>query len=202
MLRPIDGLPEGVLGYQATGEIQASDYGDVLMPAVKEVWDRGEEVRIVLVFEQWEGMSPGAAWDDLKMGFKNLRKWKRIALVTDLDWMITVTSLFGWMTPGELERFPVAERDAAIAWAAARLSHSSPVRKPSRQEANRGCHPNSRLAFAFDAPRTLVIITTPVSPTNSRASHAGIRRGGGASSAVASSGSHTDTGAGSSSVTL
>ncbi|MGB7806629.1 MAG: STAS/SEC14 domain-containing protein [Actinomycetota bacterium] len=118
MLRPIDGLPEGVLGYEATGEIQASDYGDVLMPAVKEVWDRGEEVRIVLVFEQWEGMSPGAAWDDLKMGFKNLRKWKRIALVTDLDWMITVTSLFGWMTPGELERFPVAERGAAIAWAA------------------------------------------------------------------------------------
>ena len=51
-------------------------------------------------------MSPGAAWDDLKMGFKNLRKWKRIALVTDLDWMITVTSLFGWMTPGELEALP------------------------------------------------------------------------------------------------
>jgi hypothetical protein len=38
--------------------------------------------------------------------------------VTDLDWMITVTSLFGWMTPGELKRFPLAERDAAIAWAA------------------------------------------------------------------------------------
>ena len=119
MLTPIADLPEGVLGYEASGEIQASDYGDVLMPAVKEVWDRGGEVRIVLVFEQWEGMSPRAAWDDLEMGFKNLRKWKRIALVTDLDWMITVTSLFGWMTPGEVKRFPVAERAAAIAWAAA-----------------------------------------------------------------------------------
>ncbi|MGZ8567570.1 MAG: hypothetical protein ACXWXS_11025 [Actinomycetota bacterium] len=31
---------------------------------------------------------------------------------------VTVTSLFRWMTPGELERFPVAERDRAIAWAA------------------------------------------------------------------------------------
>ena len=103
MLNPIADLPQGVLGYEASGEIQASDYGGVLMPAVKE---------------HWEGMSAGAAWDDLKMGFKNLRKWKRIALVTDLDWMITVTSLFGWMTPGEVKRFPVAERDAAIAWAA------------------------------------------------------------------------------------
>ena len=73
---------------------------------------------MVLVFPRWEGMSSGAGWQDLKMGFENLRRWKRIALVTDLDWMITVTSLFGWMTPGELKRFPIAERDAAIAWAA------------------------------------------------------------------------------------
>jgi hypothetical protein len=118
MLEPIADLPEGVLGFEGTGEIRPSDYSDVLMPAVKEVWDRGDEVRIVLVFERWDGMSPGAAWEDLKTGMKHLRKWKRIALVTDLDWMITVTSLFGWMTPGELKRFPVAERDKAIAWAA------------------------------------------------------------------------------------
>ena len=84
MLQPIADLPEGVLGFEAFGEIQASDFRDVLMPAVRDVWERGDEVR----------------------------------LVTDLDWMITVTSLFGWMTPGELKRFPVAERDQAIAWAA------------------------------------------------------------------------------------
>ena len=43
----------------------------------------------------------------------------RIVLVTDVDWMIQLTALFGWMTPGELKRFPLTERDAAIAWAAA-----------------------------------------------------------------------------------
>jgi hypothetical protein len=32
--------------------------------------------------------------------------------------MITVASLFGWMTPGELGRFPLADRDRAVAWAA------------------------------------------------------------------------------------
>jgi hypothetical protein len=119
MLKPIEGLPQGVIGFEAEGEIRSSDYADVLMPAVREVSERGDEVRIVLVFERWEGMSSGAVWHDLKMGVDNLRRWKRIALVTDLDWMITVTSLFGWMTPGEFKRFPVAERDQAIAWAAA-----------------------------------------------------------------------------------
>jgi SpoIIAA-like len=120
MLLPIADLPEGVLGFEATGKIDASDFRDVMMPAVRAVWERGEEVRIVLVFERWEGMSSGAAWEDLKVGMKNLTKWKRIALVTDLDWMITVVSLFGWMTPGELKRFPVAEREGAIAWVAQR----------------------------------------------------------------------------------
>ena len=118
MLKPIADLPDGILGFEASGEIQASDYRDTLMPAVRDVWERGDEIRIVLVFERWDGMSSGAAWEDLKVGMKNLTKWKRIALVTDLDWMITVTSLFGWMTPGELKRFPVAGRDQAIAWAA------------------------------------------------------------------------------------
>ena len=118
MLKPLDGLPVNVIGFEAEGEIQEADYRDTLLPAVRDVWDRGEDVRIVLVFPRWEGMSSGAGWQDLKMGFEHLRRWKRIALVTDLDWMITVTSLFGWMTPGQLKRFPLAEREAAIAWAA------------------------------------------------------------------------------------
>lgn len=119
MLTTIQGLPDGVLGFEGDGEIHPSDYTDVLIPAVTQVLDRGDEVRVVLVFEHWEGMSKGALWDDLKMGMDHLTKWRKIALVTDLDWMITVTSLFGWMTPGELKRFPLAQRDEAIAWAAA-----------------------------------------------------------------------------------
>jgi hypothetical protein len=118
MLKPLEGLPDGVIGFEADGEIKATDYQDVLLPAVRGVWDRGDDVRMVLVFPTWDGISSGAGWQDIKMGFENLRRWKRIALVTDLDWMITVASLFGWMTPGELKRFPLAERDVAISWAA------------------------------------------------------------------------------------
>jgi hypothetical protein len=118
MLKTIENLPDGVLGFEGDGEIHPSDYTDVLIPAVQGRLDRGDEVRVVLVFERWDGISSGAMWDDFKMGMEHLTKWRKIALVTDLDWMITVTSLFGWMTPGKLKRFPVAQRDAAIAWAA------------------------------------------------------------------------------------
>jgi hypothetical protein len=68
MLKPLGELPGDVIGFEAEGEIQESDYRDVLMPAVRDVWDRGEDVRIVLVFPRWEGMSSGAGWQDLKLG--------------------------------------------------------------------------------------------------------------------------------------
>jgi SpoIIAA-like len=53
------------------------------------------------------------------MGVEHLTRWKRIALVTDVEWMIHLTQLFGWMTPGELRDFPLSERDDAVARAAA-----------------------------------------------------------------------------------
>jgi hypothetical protein len=32
--------------------------------------------------------------------------------------MTHLVAVFGWMTPGEVEQLPLAERDAAVAWAA------------------------------------------------------------------------------------
>jgi hypothetical protein len=40
--------------------------------------------------------------------------------------MTHLTALFGWMTPGELKHFPLAERDAAIAWAASGTDRANP----------------------------------------------------------------------------
>ena len=50
------------------------------------------------------------------MGIEHLHAWKRIALVTDIEWIIHATSVFGWMTPGELKHFPLSQRGDAISW--------------------------------------------------------------------------------------
>lgn len=119
MLEPLDGVPDHIIGFVNHGEIQAADYTDTLLPAIRAAVDRGEELRLVLVFEQWDGMSANALWEDLKLGVEHLTRWNKIALVTDVDWMVNVTRLFGWMTPGELKHFPLASREDAVAWAAA-----------------------------------------------------------------------------------
>jgi hypothetical protein len=117
VIKELTGLPPGVIGFEATGTMRAEDYRDVILPALQRA-SAGGEVRFVVVIPEFHGMSGGALWQDLKVGIEHLRAWKRIALVTDIEWMNLMTTLFGWMTPGEVRHFPLAQRDEAISWAA------------------------------------------------------------------------------------
>jgi hypothetical protein len=117
MIQQLSDLPAGVIGFEASGQIRAEDYRDVVLPALERAAATGE-VRFVIVMRDFDGMSGGAVWQDLKVGIEHLRAWKRIALVTDIAWMRDLTGLFGWMTPGETRTFPLAQRDEAIEWAA------------------------------------------------------------------------------------
>jgi hypothetical protein len=117
MIKQLTDLPAGVLGFEASGKLQADDYRDVLLPAITKAAQNGE-LRVVIVINDFDGMAAGALWQDMKMGVEHMRGWRRIALVTDIDWMVHATALFGWMTPGDVKTFPLAEKTAAITWAA------------------------------------------------------------------------------------
>ena len=117
MIEELSGVPAGVIGFEASGRIRAEDYRDVVLPALEHAAATGE-VRFVIVMRDFEGMSGGAVWQDLKVGIEHFRAWKRIALITDIAWMRELTSLFGWMTPGETRTFALAQQDEAIEWAA------------------------------------------------------------------------------------
>jgi hypothetical protein len=116
MITELTDLPDGVIGFEASGKLEADDYRDVLLPAVEQAAADGD-VRMVIVISGFDGLSAEAMWEDFKMGVQNLGAWKRTALVTDIEWMRNMIALFGWMTPGEIKHFPLEERDAAIAWA-------------------------------------------------------------------------------------
>ena len=117
MFTELTDLPDGVIGFEASGKLQAEDYRDVLLPAIERAAARGD-VRMVIVIGEFDGLSSGALWEDLKMGIQHFGAWKRTALVTDIDWMGHMAAMFGWMTPGELKHFPLSERAAAVAWTA------------------------------------------------------------------------------------
>ena len=117
MINSLTGLPEGVIGFEASGKIAAEDYRDVVVPALEQAAGAGD-VRFVIIMRDFDGITGGALWQDLKMGIEHLRSWKRIALVTDIDWMSHLTNLFGWMTHGETKTFPLDQQEEAIRWVA------------------------------------------------------------------------------------
>jgi hypothetical protein len=117
MIEELRDLPQGVIGFEASGKISATDYRDVVLPALEQAFAAGE-VRFLIVMPSFEGMSGAALWQDLKVGVEHFRGWKRIAIVTDIEWVTHLTWLFGWMTPGETKIFPLSQREEAIAWVA------------------------------------------------------------------------------------
>ena len=117
MIKELSGMPAGVIGFEASGKMHAEDYRDVVLPALEHAAAAGE-VRFVIVMHDFDGMSGGALWQDLKVGIEHLRAWKRIALVTDIEWMTRLTALFGWMTPGDTKTFSLGQLADAVQWVA------------------------------------------------------------------------------------
>jgi len=116
--------PEGAQGFRVFGEVTKRDYDEVLIPLIRDAIEAGEELRFLCqVGPDFEGYEAGAVWDDIKTGLKygvgDHSSWKRIALVTDIDWVRSLAGLFGWMTPGELKLFSLDEIDRAKAWVVA-----------------------------------------------------------------------------------
>lgn len=118
MLERIDS-PESVLAFRAVGKIDAVDYERVLEPAVNEMVDERGELRFVYVLgDQFDGYTASAAWEDAKVGFGDLHKWKRCAIVTNHDWVRHLVGAFAWMMSGQIKVFDLADESAAITWAA------------------------------------------------------------------------------------
>ena len=72
MIEELSDLPAGVIGFEVSGRIRAEDYRDVVLPALERAAATGE-VRFVIVMRDFDGMSGGAVWQDLKVGIEHFR---------------------------------------------------------------------------------------------------------------------------------
>jgi hypothetical protein len=117
MLERITDLPETVLGFKASGELTSDDYRDVLVPDVEAALETQYKLRLLyLLGDDVTGFSPGAAWQDTKVGLKNVTRWDKVAVVTDKDWLRHSVDMFGYLMPGEIKAFTRAEEPDARTW--------------------------------------------------------------------------------------
>ena len=118
MLEPLANLPANVIGFEAIGEVEASDYRDVLVPAIDRAAADGRGAPRLRARRPLHELLDGGGVDGRQARLRHLGAWKRVALVSDHDWAQHVVTMFGWMVPGEVKRFAVADQEDAVAWAA------------------------------------------------------------------------------------
>jgi hypothetical protein len=117
MIELIEGLPDNVIGLNATGTITGDDYENVVVPAIEEHLERHDKVRLLYhCGPEMTGFVLTAAWDDAKVGLKHMTRWERIAVVTDEGWIANSVKVFGFMMPGHIKVFANDELAAARDW--------------------------------------------------------------------------------------
>jgi hypothetical protein len=110
-------LPGHVVGFAASGQVEASDYKTVVVPAIEAALKAHERVRLLYhLGPAFTGFTTEAMWDDMKVGIAHLRAWERIAVVSDNAWVANAIRLFGFAIPCPVRVFSNAEFSKAGGW--------------------------------------------------------------------------------------
>lgn len=121
MIDELQDMPQGVIGLRVSGRLRGDELREI-KPALEDLLKTGE-IRIVeIIPDDYEGFGAGGFFEDLKLGLGTVlphySAFKRIAVVSDKEWVAHTLHALSWMVPGELAVFGLDELEHAKEWAA------------------------------------------------------------------------------------
>jgi len=116
MLQLLQPTTDNVVSITASGTVTAEDYESVLIPAIEETLKAHDKVRVLFQLEPNTGFTAGAVWDDTKFGMSHCFAFEKFALVSDTEWINNTVKVLGFMMPCPVQRFAIADLDAAREW--------------------------------------------------------------------------------------
>lgn len=117
MIEFIDGLPEKVVAVRLSGVVKEEDYDNVLAPAIEEDAQKYGKVRLLYQLDKdFEKFTSSAMFEDMKLGVKNFNSFEKMAVVSDVDWMIDAVKVFKHIIPGTVKTYHNEELSEAKAW--------------------------------------------------------------------------------------
>jgi hypothetical protein len=106
MLEKLKDVPPGLEALKAVGKISKEDYEKVFEPLVDEARQKGRRIRLLCqIGPEFQGFTPGAAWEDVKVGLRALGLFDGCAIVTDIGWIRESTQLVGFLMPWPVRVF-------------------------------------------------------------------------------------------------
>jgi hypothetical protein len=120
MIEALQGFPDNTLAFACHGHVTKADYEQVLVPAVEKALKEHDKVRLYYqIGADFAGIDPGAVMKDMKVGLEHWRRWERIAVVTDVEWIRLTMMAFSFLMPGEMRMFATGEAAQAREWVVA-----------------------------------------------------------------------------------
>jgi len=117
MIEITSGMPNNILAVTAHGTVTAQDYENVLLPAVEEALKRHKKIRLLFrTAEDFSGYTAGAMWDDAKLGVRHLTTFEKIAVVSDVPWLVQAVRFFRFFVPCPVKLFSSEKLPDAEAW--------------------------------------------------------------------------------------
>jgi len=117
MIELIPDMPPNVVAFTATGQVTGEDYEDIIIPLVDEKIDQHDKIRLLYhLGPDFKKFTTTALWDDAKIGFHHLRGFERVAVVSDVGWILTMAKGIGLTMPMEIRTFSNDELGEAKAW--------------------------------------------------------------------------------------
>lgn len=117
MIETLNDTPDNVAGFRATGKVTKDDYKTVIEPHVEKVAKENNEVNFLMLMDtDIENYTAGAALEDMLLGFKELTKWNKVAIVSDSENLTKAVDAFGILAPGSYKGFLKEEYMDAVKW--------------------------------------------------------------------------------------
>jgi SpoIIAA-like len=119
MLRRMDEMPAGTIGFEAVGDVEDDDWEDTVEPLLRQRIAAGEKVRLLyLLGAEARDVEGDAAKEDAGFRARHAGAFERVAIVADESWLKPALATWSVLMPGKARAFAVHDLPAAKTWLA------------------------------------------------------------------------------------
>jgi hypothetical protein len=117
MVKVLEDIRKDFIGFELSSTVTAEDYEKTLIPAIKEKLKSTQKLKVLYhVSKDFDSYELKAMFDDAKVGFEFWSNWEKIAVVSDVEWIVASVKIFSFMLPGEIRTFSNDELEEAKEW--------------------------------------------------------------------------------------
>jgi hypothetical protein len=110
---------DNIIIAKAHGKVTGEDYGKIFVPAIESKIKSHGKIRLLYSLgHDFQGYTMEAIWDDAKLGLAHLSAFEKVAIVTNVHWIIDGIKFFRIFFPCKVKVFYDNELAEAGTWIA------------------------------------------------------------------------------------